>query len=115
MGHGRRRERKDSTRTALSLRPSNEHSVMSAPPQAKEPHLLSLKVLRAARPSLVHSPTPYYESTSLGGAALRELDLNSVGSGDAADFGLSGVLQLPSTFGTIYLGCALLLTSARPS
>ncbi|KAL8277518.1 hypothetical protein RQP46_010073 [Phenoliferia psychrophenolica] len=78
----------------------------------REPHLVSLKVLRAARPSLVHSPTPFSLPTSLGGPALAALDASSVldggGGGDDGALGrdhvLSGALMLPSTFGTIYLG-----------
>lgn len=75
---------------------------MATPPPPREPHLLALKVLRAARPSLVPSSTPYYEDESLGSSALRALETHSVSEG--RDHGLSGALMLPSAFGTIYLG-----------
>lgn len=75
---------------------------MATPPPPREPHLLALKVLRTARPSLVPSSTPYYEEDSLGSAALQALELNSVSEG--RDHGLSGAVQLPNAFGTIYLG-----------
>jgi hypothetical protein len=74
------------------------------PPAAREPHLLSLKVLRAARPSLKTSIVPYSEEASLGGTALRDLDANSVEKSGEAKFGLTEALLLPSTFGTVYLG-----------
>ncbi|ORY47086.1 hypothetical protein BCR35DRAFT_356228 [Leucosporidium creatinivorum] len=75
---------------------------MATPPPPREPHLLALKVLRTARPSLVPSSTPYYEEDSLGSAAFEALELNSVSEG--REHGLSGALQLPNAFGTIYLG-----------
>ena len=84
------------------LSSSQNGAVMSAPAPAREPHLVSLKVLRAARPSLVHSTTPFSSSP-----AIAELDRASVTDGGGAygqDQILSGALMLPSTLGTIYLG-----------
>lgn len=75
---------------------------MATPTPAREPHALALKVLRTARPSLVPSSTPFYEDGLLGSDALKTLELNGVGEG--RDHGLSGALQLPNSFGTIYLG-----------
>lgn len=85
---------------------------MAAPPNAppREPHLLSLKVLRAARPSLVPSQVPYYEDTALGAPALKALEHNSASEAAGHEYGTSGALMLPSTFGTIYLGVREALT-----
>jgi len=74
-----------------------------AAPPPREPHLVALKVLRAARPSLVPTSAPYYEQTSLGASALAAVDRSTL-PGPAGGGGLSGALMLPSTFGTIYLG-----------
>ncbi|CAO3616521.1 unnamed protein product [Cunninghamella blakesleeana] len=91
------------------------------------PHLLSLKVMRLSRPLFsTHSPI-YYEKdkekkTSLveGLEAINISDLsiahpfqidnnnsnnnNNHGLVNIRDFGLSQMLKLPSSFGTIYLG-----------
>lgn len=55
-------------------------------------HLLSLKVLRIARPSLIRSNAlDFYDSTALESAAIKR------GSDE-------GMLSLPSNFGTLWLG-----------
>ncbi|KAK4047817.1 hypothetical protein OIV83_005160 [Microbotryomycetes sp. JL201] len=79
---------------------------MAAPPGARrDPHIVALKVLRAAKPSLVRAEPLYYEDTSMGSRALQKLDANSIGQqGDTFDVGLTSAFMLPSTFGTIYLG-----------
>lgn len=77
----------------------------SSPQLQPPPHLVSLKVLRTARPSIIDATAaPYYERSSLGGEALTQLGRTSaVNQQDGA-----GMLLLPSTFGTIYLGSVLL-------
>lgn len=88
-----------------ALTKHNFNQRMSAPAPSREPHILALKVLRASRPTLVPSATPYSEETSLEGLALKELDESSIEH--AAGFApLTGALMLPSNFGTIYLGWA---------
>ncbi|KAM0787147.1 hypothetical protein ACM66B_006398 [Microbotryomycetes sp. NB124-2] len=79
----------------------------SAPAAARQPHIVALKVLRAAKPSIVRNDALYYEDTTMGSRALQQLDANSIGgqpTSDTFDGGLTGALMLPSTFGTIYLG-----------
>lgn len=79
------------------------------PPAVPAKHLLALKVLRAARPSLAPSDeTPYldHDPVDPAGAAYTQLAGRRPlqgGRGDG-DAGVSGLLTLPSSFGTIYLG-----------
>ncbi|SCV67139.1 BQ2448_5785 [Microbotryum intermedium] len=87
-------------------------SILPPPPHssagASSSHLLSLKVLRAARPSLVPTmPHLYYEKDSFAGDYVQELNVDgSVPRDDpSVEAGAhTGALMLPSTFGTIYLG-----------
>ncbi|GAA5906239.1 hypothetical protein JCM5296_005546 [Sporobolomyces johnsonii] len=69
-----------------------------------DPHLVALKVLRSTRPSLVPSKTPIYDPLAFGGAALRSLEQASATEGRGSEYGLTGALMLPSSFGSIYLG-----------
>ncbi|GAA5940928.1 hypothetical protein JCM1841_005173 [Sporobolomyces salmonicolor] len=69
-----------------------------------DPHLVALKVLRSTRPSLVPSKSPFYDPRALGGAALRSLEQASATEGRGSEYGLTGALMLPSSFGSIYLG-----------
>ncbi|KAK4056057.1 hypothetical protein OIO90_002788 [Microbotryomycetes sp. JL221] len=72
---------------------------------AREPHLVALKVLRAAKPSLVQANTKiYYEDSSMVSRALQQIDDNSLDERHDSLGHITGALMLPSTFGTIYLG-----------
>ncbi|KAF7731229.1 hypothetical protein EC973_000645 [Apophysomyces ossiformis] len=84
---------------------------------SQAPHLLSLKVMRLSRPSLAIGCPVYYEKTAdkpsplvEGLESLNISDLTAshpiVGGNEIEirDFGLSQLLQLPSSFGNIYLG-----------
>jgi hypothetical protein len=76
----------------------------------KDPHLLSVKVLRASRPGIAFSHDSFVEPTSDVGRALQDLSLNdavaswhSKGNG-TAESGLMPFLTLPTAFGTVHLG-----------
>ncbi|KAG0166397.1 hypothetical protein DFQ28_007258 [Apophysomyces sp. BC1034] len=101
--------------------PPRPNSVAISPPQptqddSQAPHLLSLKVMRLSRPLLATNSPVYYEVSDKptplveGLESLHISDLTAshpiVGRNDVEirDFGLSQLLQLPSTFGNIYLG-----------
>lgn len=102
----RAREQQQRGASGTPLEPRPHLRMAAAPAPAREPHLVSLKVLRAAKPSLAKGASPYSELESLAGPALAQLDHNSVRDGGdyGNDFSLSGAFILPSTFGTIYLG-----------
>lgn len=80
----------------MAREPSRDRDALPPVPPAK--HLLSLKVLRAARPRLAVQDGPYLEDNSLTDGAL------SRAASSSTDFAASSILSLPSAFGTIYLG-----------
>ncbi|KAI8993451.1 hypothetical protein BDB01DRAFT_776367 [Pilobolus umbonatus] len=99
----------------VSPRPS-----MTASPSLEQddqtPHNISLKVMRLTRPQLTTTLPVYYESTDKT-AFIEGLDSLNISDLTAShpidgksqdvqirDYGLSQMLLLPSTFGTIYLG-----------
>jgi hypothetical protein len=83
---------------------------MAAAASDKDQHLLSLKVLRAARPGIAFSHDTFVEPTTEVGRALQELSVNdAVASWRPKDLqtpgsGLAPFLTLPTSFGTVYLG-----------
>ncbi|KAI9497518.1 hypothetical protein BDB00DRAFT_784840 [Zychaea mexicana] len=79
------------------------------------PHLLSLKVMRLSRPLMATSAPVYYEGSSYPPLVegLESLNISDLTAShpielpndiQIRDFGLSQLLQLPSSFGNIYLG-----------
>lgn len=80
---------------------------MASPsPADRTPHLLALKVLRSTRPSLVPSAPLGCYVEGPGRDSLAQLEESGLSRrGSASGFGRSGALSLPTSFGTIYLGC----------
>jgi hypothetical protein len=73
----------------------------------KEPHAISLKVLRLSRPSLVTQypvEPPSSSSTTSSAAVPASLAYHSGADTDAAPFLLSPILNLPVSFGSAYVG-----------
>jgi trafficking protein particle complex subunit 13 len=76
----------------------------------KDPHLLSVKVLRASRPGIAFSHDAFVEPTSDVGRALTELSLNDAvtswhpKASGTAESGIEPFLTLPAAFGTVHLG-----------
>ncbi|KAL0093683.1 hypothetical protein F4703DRAFT_1730666 [Phycomyces blakesleeanus] len=108
------------TYTSPLIPPSGGPGPLSPSPSLQDdgltPHLLSLKVLRLSRPLLAtHSPV-YYEGSPQSTPLVEGLESLLISDIAAShpivaqneiqirDFGLSQILQLPSSFGNIYLG-----------
>lgn len=79
---------------------------VTAPTTPVLPHLLSLKVLRTAKPS-TSSTSKYsfpFEELNLGELSIKRLENEFTLSKNSKSFNLTGELELPHSFGTIYLG-----------
>ncbi|KAI8595114.1 hypothetical protein EDD21DRAFT_344906 [Dissophora ornata] len=80
--------------------------------QQRESHLISLKVMRLSRPSLVTGHSLYFgsphgtpsASASPQAVPSTEAALSTDETVDMGDFGVSELLTMPASFGNIYLG-----------
>ncbi|KAI7868581.1 hypothetical protein BDF14DRAFT_1791807 [Spinellus fusiger] len=96
--------------------PGSVSPSLSLPDDGQTPHLLSIRVLRLSRPQLATHAPVYYEASQHLTPLFEGLESLSISDLAAShpiiaqdaiqirDFGLSQILQLPSTFGNIYLG-----------
>ncbi|ORZ15519.1 hypothetical protein BCR41DRAFT_306088, partial [Lobosporangium transversale] len=76
--------------------------------QPRESHLISLKVMRLSRPSLVTGHSLYFGSphgkSNLATETETTLQTETDEALDMGDFGVSELLTMPASFGNIYLG-----------